>query len=451
VRSAVADLLRRRRRIQALEGLHEISQAFAALTDVQETYGRLTRRIAELVGAEKCAICLYDPGTREMVGQAPGFGVSDATIKALRYRVEALLPAWNFRLHGAMVKNGPEEFHPAQRVQFRPFDLYNIVCVPLVLEKRILGMVAAGNKPAGFSQTDVRLLTVFAAQTAVAVQNARLYTRLQESAAQLEAKVTERTAELRATYRELADSHARLRELDRLKSDFLGNVSHELRTPLASIKGFVDNLLDGVAGPLAERQRYYLGRVRDNADRLGRMVGDLLDLTRIEAGKIELSPEALDAGEAATEAVESFRPVARGRGVDLGLDLAAAPPVWADRDKLQQVLTNLVSNAVKFTPGGGRVTVRVGPRPGPGRAARLEVADTGPGIPPGERDRVFDKFYQLARVDGERPIGTGLGLTIARHLVDLHGGRIWVETAAGPGSTFVVELPAAGEGGHAAM
>jgi signal transduction histidine kinase len=441
MRPVLAALLGRRRRFRELEGLHEISRAFGAMTDIQETYGRLTRRIAELIGAEMCVISLYDPATRDMIGQAPGCGVPDAIIRTFRYRVDRLRMAWNFRLQGPMVKNHIDDFHPAQRDYLRPFDVFNVTVVPLVLEGSVIGMVSMGNKPGGFSQDDVRLLTVFAAQAAVAIQNARLYTSLEESAAQLEAKVRARTAELEATYRELAASHARLRELDRLKSDFLGNVSHELRTPLASIKGFVDNLLDGVAGPLGDRPRHCLARVRDNADRLSRMVSDLLDLTRIEAGKIEVVPVRLDPAGAVTEVVESLRPLARARTLRLSVDLSAAPPIWGDRDKVQQILTNLLSNALKFSAPGGWVALCA--TPGPPGMVRLEVHDTGPGIPPEERQRVFDKFYQLGRVDGERPPGSGLGLTIARHLVELHGGRIWVEAGAGGGSVFVVLLPAA--------
>ncbi len=435
-----------RRRYRELEGLHEISRAFAALTDIQETYGRLTRRIAELIGAGKCVISLYDPATREMVGQAPGYGVPDELIRTFRYRVDTLRAAWNFRTAGPMVKNHPDELHPAQREYLRPFALYNVTVVPLVLEGRIIGMVSMGNKPGGFSRNDVRLLTVFAAQAAVAIQNARLYTHLEESAVQLEAKVRERTAELEALYRELADSHARLRELDELKSDFLGNVSHELRTPLAAIKGFVDNLLDGVTGPVTGKQRHYLIRVHGNVERLTRMVSDLLDLTRIEAGKIELVPEALDPAEIVGDATEGVRPLARARGLHVVLEVAGCPPIWGDPDKVHQVLTNLMSNALKFTPAGGRVTVTA--TAGPGAMARLAVHDTGLGIPPGERERVFDKFYQVGRVDGERLSGSGLGLTIARHLVELHGGRVWVEDGPGGGSTFVVLLPAAGGGGR---
>ncbi|MBI3458450.1 MAG: GAF domain-containing sensor histidine kinase [Candidatus Rokubacteria bacterium] len=429
-------------RYRELDGLHEISQAFTAMTDIQETYSRLTRRIAELIGAEKCVISLYDPATREMIGQAPGSGVPDEIIQNFRYRVDTLRMAWNFRTQGPMVKNHPEEFHPAQREYLRPFHLFNVTVVPLVLEGRIIGMVSMGNKPGGFSQNDVRLLTVFAAQAAVAIQNARLYTRLQESAVQLEAKVRARTAELEATYRELADSHARLRDLDQLKSDFLGNVSHELRTPLAAIKGFADNLLDGVTGPLTGKQRHYLLRIHDNVDRLTRMVSDLLDLTRIEAGKIELALEALDPAETIADATESLRPLARARGIEVVLDLRGCPPIWGDPDKIHQVLTNLISNALKFTPPGGQVTVTAAPAPG--GMARIAIHDTGLGIPPEERERVFDKFYQAGRVDGERPPGSGLGLTIARHLVELHRGRIWVDDGVGRGSTFVVLLPVPG-------
>jgi signal transduction histidine kinase len=438
---AVRQRLRPRRSYRELEGLEEISRAFEAMTDIRETYGRLTRRLAELVGCEKCVISLYEPETREFVCQWPGHNVADELLKKVRYPADALRPAWNFRRQGPMVNKRTEEFNDEQRAFLRPFGVYNLTEIPLVHEGRFIGKISIANKPGGLSENDVRLVTVFAAQVAVVIQNAHLYRRLQESAAQLEAKVRERTAELEATYRELEASHARLREVDQLKSDFLGNVSHELRTPLAAIKGYVDNLLDGVAGPLVDKPRHYLGRVRDNADRLGRMVSDLLDLTRIEAGKIELVPQALPVADLVTDALDGLRHVAAERRVRLAADLPACPPVWADPDKVHQVLTNLLTNAIKWSPPGGQVMVTAG---GPsGGLVRLAVQDAGPGIPPAERERVFDKFYQVGRVEGERPSGTGLGLTIARHLVELHGGRIWVEDAPAGGAAFVLLLPAA--------
>jgi signal transduction histidine kinase len=429
-------------RLLELQGLHEISQAFAAMTDIEETYGRLTRRIAELIGAEKCVISLYDPATRELVGQAPGYNVPDELIRHFRYPVTPLRSAFNFRSGEVMINKRPEDFDDTQRAILRPFGVYNLTEVPLMLEGRFVGKVSIGNKPGGFSRADVHLLTVFAAQAAIAIRNARLYTQLQEFASEMEATVRARTAELVAANRDLADSHARLQELDELKSDFLGNVSHELRTPLAAIKGFVDNLLDGVKGPLPEAQRHYLLRVKDNVERLARMVSDLLDLTRIEAGKVDVVPQALHTASACLEAIESLRPLARARGVQLAVEADGCPAAWADPDKLHQILTNLLSNAVKFSRPGGEVVMHAESAP-PGMV-RVAVHDTGPGIPPAERERVFDKFYQVGRVEGERPSGTGLGLTIARHLVDVHGGRIWVEDGARGGSTFVVLLPTAG-------
>src|SRR5215467_5097023 len=354
------------------------------MTDIRETYGRLTSRLAELVGCKKCVISLYEPETREFVCQWPGYNVADELLKKVRYPGDALRPAWNFRQRGPMVNKRPEEFNEEQRAFLRPFGVYNLSEFPLFHEGRFVGKISIANKPGGLSENDVRLVTVFAAQVAVVIQNAHLYRRLRESAAQLEAKVHARTAELEATYRELAASHTRLREVDQLKSDFLGNVSHELRTPLAAIKGYVDNLLDGVAGPLADKPRHYLGRVRDNADRLSRMVSDLLDLTRIEAGKVELCPEALVVADVVADAAESLRQVARAQGRVLVLDLEPCPPVWGDPDKIHQVLTNLVSNAIKFSPRDGQVTISTCPEPtptAPSGMIRLEVRDTGPGIP----------------------------------------------------------------------
>jgi signal transduction histidine kinase len=434
-------LLRPRRSYRELEGLEEISRAFEAMTDIRETYGRLTSRLAELIGCEKCVISLYEPETREFVCQWPGYNVADELLKKVRYPGDALRPAWNFRHRGPMVNKPPEAFNEEQRAFLRPFGVYNLSEFPLFHEGRFVGKISIANKPGGLSENDVRLVTVFAAQVAVVIQNAHLYRRLRESAAQLEAKVHARTAELEATYGELSASHARLRELDQLKSDFLGNVSHELRTPLAAVKGYVDNLLDGVAGPLEDKPRHYLGRVRDNAERLGRMVSDLLDLTRIEAGKIELLPQALSLVDVVSDAIDGLRHVAAARGVRVTVDLRPCPAVWADPDKVHQVIANLLVNAIKFSPPRGEVIVTA--HPDGGGFTRLAVEDAGPGIPLAERERVFDKFYQVGRVEGERLSGTGLGLTIARHLVELHGGRIWAEDATGGGAAFVVLLPVA--------
>lgn len=232
----------------------------------------------------------------------------------------------------------------------------------------------------------------------------------------------------------------RLKELDKMKSDFVSNVSHELRTPLTSIKGSVDNMLDGITGPLSEKQMRYLTRIKSNADRLARLINDILDLSKIEAGKIDLRPASLSLLSLTQEVTESVRPVAAEKLISL--EVATPDPhitAWADRDKVTQVLMNLISNAVKFSPSHGKVTVAI-QRNGD-QWVQISVIDTGPGIAPEEAGKIFDKFYQIAHADKQKTRGTGLGLAISRSLVELHGGKIWVETEVGKGSAFSFTLP----------
>jgi PAS domain S-box-containing protein len=229
----------------------------------------------------------------------------------------------------------------------------------------------------------------------------------------------------------------RLKELDQMKSAFVSNVSHELRTPLTAIKASADNMLDRLLGDLNEKQAGYLTRIKSNSDRLARLINDLLDLSTIEAGKINLRPTNLPIVTLVKEAAESLRPVATEKLIDL--EVVCADPgliAWADRDKVIQVLMNLMGNALKFTPPRGTVTVAV--TKNDASWTQISVTDTGPGVPVGEMNKVFARFYQVDRTGK----GTGLGLAISKALVEMHGGKIWVESELGQGSTFCFTLPA---------
>jgi signal transduction histidine kinase len=251
----------------------------------------------------------------------------------------------------------------------------------------------------------------------------------------LERKVAERT-------RDLAVANERLQELDRLKSDFVSNVSHELRTPLTAIKGAVDLVLREVAGPLTEKQTHYLTRVRSNTQHLAGLINDLLDLSKIESGKIEVKTGLVSLGGLTHEVVETLRPVAAEKVIALELTISEQSIlVRADRDKINQILMNLIGNAIKFTPAQGRIAVSALIN-GNGEAL-VSVSDTGQGVPPDEKEKIFDKFYQIAEMGGAKPKGTGLGLAISKALVELHGGKIWVEPEPNGGSTFYFTLPAA--------
>ena len=232
------------------------------------------------------------------------------------------------------------------------------------------------------------------------------------------------------------------RRIEQLKDEFVSTVSHELRTPLTSIAGSLGLLAGGAAGPLPERAARLIQIAQANSQRLIRLINDILDIEKIESGKLRLEMAPLDLREVAARAVESVRGYADQLGVTLTLADGDAAPVRGDADRLIQVVTNLLSNASKFSPRGGEVQVTVNPET---RLARLSVIDRGPGIPDSFRSRIFSKFAQADGSDTRAKGGTGLGLAIAREIAERHGGRLWFESAEGEGATFYLDLPLAAE------
>lgn len=229
--------------------------------------------------------------------------------------------------------------------------------------------------------------------------------------------------------------------LEQLKTDFISVVSHELRTPLTSIKGYTELVLDGDAGDLTDDQREYLSVAMSNTDRLVDLVNDLLDLSRIESGRFELEREPLDFNDVVEEALRVVRPLVAGKQQHLVVELAReAPSILGDRRRLVQVVLNLLSNAQKYTPDGGRIMVQTSRD---GDAALLVISDNGIGMRPEDQAHVFERFYRVRSAGARDVSGTGLGLAITRSIVDLHGGRIGVQSVEGVGSRFEVRLPVA--------
>jgi signal transduction histidine kinase len=299
-----------------------------------------------------------------------------------------------------------------------------LLTTPLLPKGRAFGAIVIRRMEVRpFSDKQIALLRTFADQAVIAIENVRLFQEIQEKSRQLETV------------------NERLKELDRLKSDFVSNVSHELRTPLTAIKGAVDLLLREVPGPLNENQTHHLSRVRSNTQHLAGLINDLLDLSKIEEeGKIELDAGRVSLGGLVHEVMETVKPLAAEKRVLLEVTVPEPSVlVWADRDKVTQVLMNLIGNAIKFTPSDGTVGVSAAnDRSG---WVRVSIRDTGPGIPANEQEKIFEKFYQVTQDGGPKPKGTGLGLAISKSLVELHGGKIWVESEEGRGSTFSFTLP----------
>jgi two-component system sensor histidine kinase BarA len=251
--------------------------------------------------------------------------------------------------------------------------------------------------------------------------------------------VQESYRELQDKNQQLQETYHALKELDRLKSNFLATMSHELRTPLTSVIGYSEMMLEGLGGPLTAEQREYLQIIMEKGESLLQLITSILDISKIEAGRVKLVLAEVDLATVMRDAVSTVMPLARKKGLRLTWQPAPLPRVHADREKLRQCLVNLVNNAVKFTPAGGAVTVEA--RALPGERIALAVTDTGIGIPVHHLPRVFDVFYQVDGSSTREFGGAGLGLAIVRSYVEAHGGEVGVESSVGKGTVVTMVLP----------
>jgi signal transduction histidine kinase len=238
--------------------------------------------------------------------------------------------------------------------------------------------------------------------------------------------------------RKIGSRNERLHELDRMKDDFVASVSHELRTPLTSIRGYLELLREGDAGELTEEQHQFVSIVERNSDRLLRLVGDLLFVAQVEAGKITLERGSMHVEELVRQAVDAARPAATEKDIEIALDLDGLGELYADRARLAQVIDNLISNALKFTEPGGHVCVRTSRQADMGV---IEVSDDGMGMSAEDQDQLFQRFFRTASATDQAIQGTGLGLAIVKAIVEAHDGVITVESVEGEGTVFRIELP----------
>jgi signal transduction histidine kinase len=301
------------------------------------------------------------------------------------------------------------------------------VMLPLLTGGKLLGVYLLGHKLSGdiYQRRELDILRTLANQAAIAISNARLYEEIHAFSQVLENKVQERTQELR---------------------DSLSVVYHELNSPITSIRGYTALLLDEKAGTLNARQMRFLGTVRRSVMRLMGLVADLSDISKIDGGRLALTTELLNLEEAVEEATSTYSGIIEEKGLQVSSSVAPeASLVWGDPQRVAQILTNLVSNACHFTPAGGRITISAVRADG---FSEIAVHDTGIGISEEEQDKIFGRFYRSSDPLVQEQPGTGLGLAITKSLVELHSGRIRVDSTPGRGSAFIFTLPLATQGEH---
>ena len=317
-------------------------------------------------------------------------------------------------LHFADIDRDPDV--PARaRVGWQAMGLKSMIGAPMLWEGRGVGAIFVGRDSAGpFSDKDIALLRTFADQAVIAIQNARLFREIQDKSRQLE----------------IANKH---------KSEFLANMSHELRTPLNAIIGFSEVLLERLFGDVNDKQHDYLQDIHSSGRHLLNLINDILDLSKVEAGRMELELARFHLPTAIATAMTLIRERAQRHDIKLGMDVdPALGEIVADERKLKQILLNLLSNAVKFTPDGGRIDVQAKTTV---NEIEIAVRDTGIGIAAADQEAVFEEFRQVGRHYTSKQEGTGLGLALTRRFVELHGGTIRVESEPGKGSTFTFTLP----------
>jgi signal transduction histidine kinase len=435
----VASDLERERRVT--RALFDLSQHVAALTDPTALPHAIAEAIRDSTGASYALVGRWNPDQSRLnfvaaLGFTPSqirmLGTVDARADRFRMIKGGLAGHANVRVPPFDPDDVPVEVVEA-------FGIVAIAGAPVVVDDRPWGVVVAAARADDPPIVDAgaELLVGLASIASTALSRAEAIAALARQAEVLESSITERT-------RQLHDAILELRRASQAKTDLLANVSHELRTPLTAILGYSELLLQGGDGPLTEDQREDVETIGRSGRRLLDLIDDLLEISRIEAGSVELRHEPVDLAALIDTCLADVRPLAGQKGLSLEIAALDLPGTFVgDENRLRAILLNLLSNAVKFTPPGGRITVSATTGQG---IVRIAVTDTGIGIAPDEQDLIFDKFHRIA---GPELPGTGLGLSIAREFARLHGGDVVLASTLGLGSRFTVVLPSGGSGSAA--
>ncbi len=408
------------RSVDQLTALGEVGRAVSSTLDLETVLTTIVSHAVQLSGPVAGAIYEYDEAAEEFQLRAT---------ENFEAEYVELLRAMPIRKGEGALGRVAMTQQPVQIPDFTKESTYQsrfrdaltrlgyraLLAVPLLREDHIIGgLVINGKTPGEFAPEVIDLLKTFASQSALAIQNARLFREIEAKGRQLEA----------------ASRH---------KSEFLANMSHELRTPLNAITGFSEVLLERMFGEINPKQTEYLQDILSSGRHLLSLINDILDLSKIEAGRMELTTAKFHLPLALENALTLVKERAARHGI--GLDIDVDPRLGefvGDERKIKQVLLNLLSNAVKFTPEGGRIGVKAVLADG---AVEISVSDTGIGIAPKDQEAIFEEFRQVGSDEARKVEGTGLGLTLTKKFVEMHGGRIWVESDVGKGSTFRFTLP----------
>ncbi len=395
------------RKLFNLTAAYNISRETSGSSGLENVLNILVDRIAQVLSVEIISLMLIGKNKSELLMKFAK-GLDKEIVGKAKVKLGEGISGWVAQTgEPLLVRDINKDSRFVKRNKKYTTD--SLLSAPLKIEDKVIGVINVNNKTSKevFNEEDLETLKTIADLTAVTIANASL----KEDA----------------------------RELDKLRSDFIANVSHELRTPLAALKESVGIVLEEIAGSITDKQRRLLKLATNNVDRLGRLIDDLLDFSKAEAEVRQMRRTLFNIVETAEAAITTLTPLAKQKGVEIKSSfLHKKIEIWGDEDKLTQVFTNFIDNAIKYNRQKGRVTVNLEDID---REVIISVSDTGVGIPEGDLDKIFDRFRRIESDFKEKAKGSGLGLWITREIVEKHGGRISVESQVGKGTKFTVTLP----------
>lgn len=404
-----------RKRLQDLTTLQEVNEAFYATPVLEFILAKIVRVISKTFNCQLCDFLLLEPSSSELVAHpASSQGASPAPEDPIFLRDPKNTSSQVFAEKKSRIVEDVHEDFSLSRLGLEQ-KIRSMLLVPLKVEQEVIGILRLGSSEEGFFDEDhVRLAELVADRSAVIVHNARLYEKIIAANRELE-------------------------RLNQVKTEFVSMVSHELRTPVTAIKGFVDVVLTEDAGPVNDQQKRFLTIAHNSIDRLSLLISDLLDISRIESGQMKIELEPISIEKIMQDCYETYRAGAEAKKISLELRSdSKLPLVVADESRVKQVVDNLISNAMKFTLENGNIKMYADDL---GDFVLISVADSGVGIKKDDQDKIFSMFYQVDSSLTRKVGGTGLGLAISKSIIEMQGGRIWVESETGQGSIFRFLLP----------
>jgi signal transduction histidine kinase len=421
------------KRLNGLNALQRTSRQMSQALNKAELFQKISPALFEDLGFARAIIATMDDNNKLKVHLNIGYpGI----------RAEAILKEI---LTEELLKKALEEMHTVSSINcsiktkekiVHAFEAEHFIFSPILTQGGSIGFVFAGNRfnaPA-VTQGDEELITILAGQIGQSIENTELFEKVFRSSQELEIKVADRT-------KQLAGALQKVNDISNKKTEFVSAVSHELRTPLTSIKGYAAILIAGKIGEVPPAVKERLAKINSHSDNLVSLINNLLDIARIESGRQEMKFAPYKVKNIVDNVADLLTPQITAKGIKLQLQL---PPeineVYADSSQTERVFINLLSNAIKFTPQNGTITIAVSPTPEDGYIV-FSVTDTGIGIPASEVQKLFNEFYRVDNEINQNVKGTGLGLVLAKNIVQAHRGKIWVDSKVGSGTTFHFTLP----------